>query len=270
LDILDVLARRTDLSTFLVHLTRDAGGMGPKERLERMLATRVLLAGAPMGHAVAKLRAKKLDADLATQQVVCFSEAPLEHVKHLLGEIDKRQCSFAPYGIAIPKKQGRARGVNPVWYLDMTPGQTFVLTNAVEGLVADALARGSYVGTHIGKLTPFIEQMGTWPSTKTRKEFWWEREWRHVGDFRLPPRIIILCPEEERAHFSAFIRRIDEKNREDLKLKAAAERWPDEQLRMTEMVLQPHFESFRTISPSWSLEEMLGVLAGWDVGDLRL
>ena len=34
-----------------------------------------------------------------------------------------------------------------------------------------------------------------------RKEFWWEREWRHVGAFELPAHIIVLCPECELAAF---------------------------------------------------------------------
>lgn len=49
----------------------------------------------------------------------------------------------------------------------------------------------------VAKLTPFIEQMGTGPGF--RKEFWWEREWRHLGHYELPPRVIVIAPESEHA-----------------------------------------------------------------------
>ena len=38
----------------------------------------------------------------------------------------------------------------------------------------------------IFKLTPFIETMGR-PKGGTRKEFWWERAWRKVGDLGFSP-----------------------------------------------------------------------------------
>jgi hypothetical protein len=46
------------------------------------------------------------------------------------------------------------------------------------------------------RLTPFIEQMGN-PSG--RKEFWWEREWRHVGDlsFGTDDIVVVFAPEDE-------------------------------------------------------------------------
>jgi hypothetical protein len=56
-------------------------------------------------------------------------------------------------------------------------------------------------------LTPFIEQMG--PTTNGRKEFWWEREWRHVGHFRFEPEHIVVAfaPEDQRASLQAKLRK---------------------------------------------------------------
>jgi hypothetical protein len=47
------------------------------------------------------------------------------------------------------------------------------------------------------RLTPFIEQMG--PTRDGRKEFWWEREWRLVGDllFRPGDIVVVFAPEGE-------------------------------------------------------------------------
>lgn len=46
------------------------------------------------------------------------------------------------------------------------------------------------------RITPFIEQMGK-PGL-TRKEFWWEREWRHAGDLDLglSDIVAVFVPED--------------------------------------------------------------------------
>jgi hypothetical protein len=46
----------------------------------------------------------------------------------MLGQIEGRSVQLEPYGIAITKKLGRKGGVNPVWYLDMTPGHAGLRT----------------------------------------------------------------------------------------------------------------------------------------------
>jgi hypothetical protein len=136
------------------------------------------------------------------------TETPLEYVHLLLQQIDNRQVQFEPYGIAFPKKLGRARGVNPVWYVDITPGHDWLM-GPVNGLLSEAIAANELDTAPIGKLAPFIEQMGTQPGTPGnpgyRKEFWWEREWRHVRTFRLPEHVIVLCPEDQFDDFGAVV-----------------------------------------------------------------
>lgn len=92
--------------------------------------------------------------------------------------------------------------MNPVWYIDMTEGRTWVIANTLDQLrdwaVNDAAASGrNFHDYSLARLFPFIEQMGTWTGHNP-KEFWWEREWRHVGPLTLPATgVIWLCPEEE-------------------------------------------------------------------------
>src|SRR4051794_34015473 len=112
----DVIARRSDLSTFLVHLTRTSNGQSGHDRLRSMILNWRLDATSMFG--AAKGRLEEVGAVTATQKCVCFTETPLEYVHLLLQQIDNRQVQFEPYGIAFPKKLGRARGVNPVWYID--------------------------------------------------------------------------------------------------------------------------------------------------------
>ena len=185
----DILRRRTDLSTFLVHLTRSHENRSAKDRLKTIVKDECLRVGAPMGHAHGALADAGVSVE--SQRCVCFSETPLEHVSLLVEEIEGRECQFEPYGIAITKKQGRAEGVNPVWYGDITPGHDW-LSNPINALVDEAVQYRSFEGSHLARLTPFIEPMGRGkgPKGPYRKEFWWEREshsnrfhethWNHV------------------------------------------------------------------------------------------
>jgi hypothetical protein len=196
--IRDVLNRRTDLSTFVVHLTRDKGERTARQALDSIIRERVLRAQTAMGWA--RLEDDQADPTKQSQRVVCFSETPLEHIYSLVADIEGRAIRLAPYGLAMTKLTARRMGVNPIWYVDMTPGRDWVLRDAIEALTEQAKKSGNFHEQPIARLTPLFEQMGTWPSVDSQKEFWWEREWRHVGDLHLDlptPGVIWLCPEEE-------------------------------------------------------------------------
>lgn len=197
MDIKQLLARRSDLSTFLIHLTREyPEGTAAKDNLKSILSNKVIEARSAYGSAVVRLN--KLGADKAknlnTQKVVCFTETPLEHVRLLVEEIQGRKFKFGPYGIAISKRTARVWGVNPVWYLDITPGHHW-LTEPLNKIIDKEIQGMAFVTSEIAQLTPFIEQMGT--GEDYFKEYWWEREWRHVGDLSLVMKFIIICPEED-------------------------------------------------------------------------
>lgn len=227
-----LLARRSDLSTFLVHLTRDREGATAKDALLSILKAGKIEARSPMGPAVAKLEAKRMST--TSQRCVAMTETPIEHVSLLTGPIEGRACQFEPFGVAITKKQGRRLEVNPIWYLDATPRTTGKdwLTKPWNDLIDAAIATKNFDSQPVAKLTPFVEQMGTWPSSGTRKEFWWEREWRHVGDFVLPDHFMVLCPEEDHGD------------------------------------VQQHAIGLPLIDPRWSLEQIIGHLAQFDPRDI--
>ena len=228
----ELLSRRTDLSTFLVHLTR---GENPGDNLRSILKTKAIIAKNPFGIAVSKLSGQAEALEL--QKVVCFTETPLEYVKHLVEKIETRQFQFEPYGLAIPKKIARQRGVNPVWYVDdnRETGKTWlmerldrILKRAIKSTVSDERT--------ILEITPFVEPM--FYSRKPRKEFWWEREWRIVGNFKIRDRFIGLCPEKEINDFEKF------SNSQGFKV--------------------------QFIDPMWSLEVIVGKLAGFQPADINV
>lgn len=207
--ISDLVSRRTDLSTFVVHLTREYQLRSAKDNLLAILTNRSISARSAMGSAIKPLKSDDLRAyvtaaDRNSQRVVCFTETPLEHLHLMLERIDdlSRNCEFKGYGIAMTKKVAREHAINPIWYMDITPGHDW-LTNPLNRLIAEAARRRNFAGSDIARLTPFIEQMGSFGG-RYRKEFWWEREWRHLGDFELPDRVIVIAPEDEHDEFAHF------------------------------------------------------------------
>jgi hypothetical protein len=238
----EILSQRSDLSTFLVHLTKDNGSTPAYDILKAILQSQKIEARSPFGQALKALGDAHLPKD--SQNCVCFTETPLVHLRLLLGTIDGRQVNLQPYGIAIPKKVGRKASVNPVWYLDMTPNAPGWLTIPFNQIIKDAIANNAAVpfDQHpIAQLAPFIEQMGTWSKSKSRKEFWWEREWRKRGDFTIPHRVIVVAPEEKHAELKQFIDGIG-----------------------------TYSPTIKLIDASWSLEQIIGGLAGFQPADLGL
>lgn len=228
-EIEEILPRRSDLSTFLVHLTRSGNGSA-KDILCKILIEGRLSARSPFGHAFADM--KKAGWDLADQMCVCFTEVPLEYICLLAEPIKGRSVVMEPYGIAITKKQGRRKDANPVWYIDQTIGRTW-LTNPLNQIVREAID-GKNPGHPIFRITPFIEQFGEY------KDFHWEREWRCIGDFRLPKHFMIIAPESDHADIKKVV---SEKGSMDP-------------------------SNIRFIDAHWGLEKCIARLAGFDPADL--
>jgi hypothetical protein len=232
LDIREVLNRRGDLSTFVVHLTKDGEDQSARQRLESILTGRppTLEARTAMGFAASQDDPN--DVQKQSQRVVCFTETPLEHIYSHVADIDGRRERFQPYGVALTKMTARRLGINPVFYVDRTPGQyqQWRLANAFEALMNAAIQTGDFHNQPIARVLPFVEIMGTWPTTGRKKEFWWEREWRHVSGLTLQPQLIdglVLCPENEIDHFEAILRPGD---RRGLLRQCIDPRWSVEQI----------------------------------------
>lgn len=182
-----------------------------------------------------KLKAAALADDLEAQRVVCFTETPLHQLYMLFAPIEDRSFQFQPYGLALTKMLARRRGINPVWYVDITPGHDWLMQH-VDSLVQTAIDEGAFADAPIARLAPFIEQMGT--GANYRKEFWWEREWRHLEDFFLRDNLILIAPKHDHA-------------------------------RIEEVAAESGLKA-RSIDASWGLEEIIAMLAGFAEEDVRI
>ncbi|WP_176562331.1 abortive infection system antitoxin AbiGi family protein [Mycolicibacterium palauense] len=237
--IADMLHRRNDLSTFLVHFTRDApdGGGTAFDALKAIVTQLKIEARTAYG------LASNHPTAAGSQRVVCFTETPLEHSWTMTRELAERRTSkFAPYGLAFTKTYARRRACNPVWYINQTRGfdwPTQALNTAIAGEIRPYEHRDS-----LFRITPFIEQMGDWSQggTTRMKEFWWEREWRRVGDFSFEPihTVALLAPASDHT-----------------------------ELRQT--LDATGFWSSRAVpilDPDWGLERMIAVMSGVAPEDL--
>lgn len=123
--------------------------------------------------------------------------------------IVERQIKLKPYGLALTKVIARRSGVNPVWYVDMTPSGHEWLANPIKALKDEAVVSGDFHTKPIARLLPFFDWMGgPFPRNPVSKEFWWEREWRHQGDLSLASfwkKIIWLCPQAEHDAFAELV-----------------------------------------------------------------
>ena len=189
------------------------------------------------------------DRTKQNQRVVCFSETPLEHVNLMCGEIEGRTVALEPYGVALTKLKARKLGINPVWYIDMTGGadsHNWRLSKTLDDIrnaaVRQARADNENFHTYsLAALFPFMEQMGTWGGGN-RKEFWWEREWRHVGDLSLPfAGLIWLCPEAE-------IAGVNERAGYELKP------WLDPTWGLEEIIAHLSGFPLREVTPFWTTD----------------
>jgi hypothetical protein len=253
LKIREVLSRRSDLSTFLVHLTRDWTDeeedyfQSARDAFAQIIEQRRLLAVSPMGFA--QEQDDPADTAKQSQRVVSFTETPLEYTHAMFVEIEdrERRIKLRPYGLALTKVIARQRAVNPVWYVDMTPAGHEWLAHQIWSLRDTAVATAAFHEQPIARLLPFVDWMGgPFPLTGKAKEFWWEREWRHQGHFELAPiwsKIIWLCPAEEHDEFKGHV---------------------------NAATIAGEIASDTFIDPSWGLEEIIAHLAGLPMSDVSV
>ena len=233
--ITELLARRTDLSSFIVHFTRKGNdNQTPKQNLRNILKQRVIEARTPFGPA-AQLLPIKRRLDIKSQNCVSFSETPLEHLHCLTRRLADRRVTLSAYGLAFTKMTTRKLGANPIWYVDITPGHDWLMNPINELIKREVKRRKRFRDSPLAQVTPFIEQMGSGQKRDGygyRKEFWWEREWRFRGDFIFSLKNVALglANEKRIGEFERFTERLGRK--------------------------------IPFVDPKWSLEKMIAHLSG--------
>ncbi|MEO8347815.1 MAG: hypothetical protein ABI610_02800 [Acidobacteriota bacterium] len=129
--------------------------------------------------------------------------------------------------------------------MDLTEPAPWPLRNAINSVIDRATTGGWFA--EVQHVFPFIELMYTRRdnagAVRTQNEWWWEREWRHVGDVDLTPiwnKILWLCPASEIPAIEALVR-----------------------VRGGDPAA-----AVRCVDPNWGLERIVGRLMGLSDDDL--
>ncbi len=113
--IKEVLSERTDISRFVVHLTKNTNDGNALENLVSILNDKEIRGR--NHHCLFSPMLRAEEEDLQERfNVVCFTETPLDKI-HLLTEISNRKVNLEPYGIVFKKEKIRKSRGNPVFYI---------------------------------------------------------------------------------------------------------------------------------------------------------
>ena len=208
----DIMDFRTDISPFLVHLTRTSDGQVARARLESIIGEKKLEVGPTLvSHASFGFPYMELQNPAVAEffQAVCFTETPLDQI-HCLLDVQDRAVNLEPYGLVFLRQRLQERGVAPVIYLNNELGDKPPLVQALAQLVDEKpdIARQilPLIAVFGKKLPPACQ--GVPPSG--RIDFLWEREWRWPrsrGDFsfNITDVFIGLCPHDEISEFENML-----------------------------------------------------------------
>ena len=208
-NIQDVLHFRSDISPFLVHLTRTIRNVRTaKEALEQIIEHKRLESGdEPISAAQYGTWTSRMNQEDIKRffSAICFTETPLNEI-HCLLEITNRQVNLSPYGLVFIKDKLRAKGVNPVLYINNETEDKDDIFRALCTLMESDPVSAE-------KLLPLFSVFGNgilapWARNPRRNnvDFLWEREWRYPScygplTFNSEDIFIGICPHEEINHF---------------------------------------------------------------------
>lgn len=232
-DIANILPFRSDIASYLTHLTRDyyTGDVKSlaKDNLKSILTEEKLYADRSNDSTnISDARYGGYTSDMGTQEqltyfsAVCFTETPLEEI-HCLLEIKQRQIDLQPYGLVFRKESLLGKGVCPVLYLNNTtvrangdisePHPQDSVIEFLFGIMANPDAPENELEV-ARKLLPLVSSFGPYikgpqqrQRRKDKKNFLWEREWRlpyvwsPMNFSRKDDVYVGLCPDGEIEEF---------------------------------------------------------------------
>jgi hypothetical protein len=220
-----VLQLRDDLSPFLIHLTRTGTVKlrtdvlphitadkslyrTAKDRLERVLATKKIVAISPFGYFNYKVpqtypsgftsnRASKVQRQWL--RAACFTETPLDHIHIQTQPILGRNLHFESYGLAFTENFIRRNGGSPVMYF---ASENRGIRDALDSM---AVAQNA---DKFKSIMPFYDSFGRrLYGQGPDVDFRWEREWRTTEDvaFSFTDVAFGLCKTADIQHFETLV-----------------------------------------------------------------
>jgi len=192
----DITETREDISRFMVHLTRDNSadfdnGQSATKNFGDIYRSREILA--VKAHCLHGRKVRLLPVRHRSKfEVACFTETPLEQIKHLTKPMAGRRTQMEPYGFVFKSEFIKALGGQQVTYINSYAGNSHVR----EGY--DAIYQTGVSNDFRGKgwqILPHVSAM------HQRYDFAWEREWRVAASvkFDLSDLVCVILPDDYHA-----------------------------------------------------------------------
>lgn len=213
---------RSDLSRFVVHLTRDdtrdfSDGASAPDNFGAIVESRTIIAAKP--HC---LHWKKIPRKYKRKfSVCCFTEVPLSELHLLTRNIPGRQIQLSEYGFVFSREFLISKKAQPALYIN-SYNQNFSLREVAD-TIYEVVEKAKFQEGKLQRFLPYLNAMNE------QYDFAWEREWRILGDLVFKPRdiVCVVLPEN------------------------GAEEWRERFLQ----------RGIPAISPGWSTEEIVWELS---------
>ena len=183
---------RTDLSRFVVHLTRDDtndfgdDGASAAENFRAIVKDQTIYSFQP--HC---LYSDQIPEKYENKFCVCcFTEIPLTELHLLTRHIKGRRIQLSEYGIVFSREFLISKGAQPAIYIN-SYHENMWLREAADR-IWEIAKRNDFRDRKLWRIVPFLNAM------HERYDFTWEREWRIWGDLSFAPEdiVCVTLPEQ--------------------------------------------------------------------------
>jgi len=177
----DILHFRSDISPFLVHLTREHDELTAQQALKSIIEDRCLRCSLSD---VSDVRFGVHYSDVPDClkkgffSASCFTETPLNEIHSLL-EIENRQKELAPYGLVFLKENLAQKGVSPVLYINNKNADKDPVFAAIASLAESHPEEALELLPLFAVYGKKLKGVGAGHRSSGKNEFIWEREWRY-------------------------------------------------------------------------------------------
>lgn len=196
-----MIDKRSDLSRYLVHLTRNYKNESALDNLISILKTKTIQAR--NYHCLFSPKLRKMDiSDVLKNsfKTVCFTETPLNQIKNLVQDIPDRSINLQPYGIVFWRDQLLEKGANSAIYLNAqgTDLRDYLIQQFDDQFRnVKTLRKLKKEDSYYNEIVQYFSLINV---INDKYDFSWEREWRYHGDFKFNYRnmVAIVCDNPEK------------------------------------------------------------------------
>lgn len=230
--------KRSDISRFLVHLTRRSMSIDAEDNLISILKEKKI--EARNHHCLFSPKIKNMDitSQLTNAfKTVCFTETPLDQIDKLATEGFPRRIKLQPYGLVFWRDNMITTGANPAIYLNAegTTLREYLLSEFDRQFKdVNALYKLKNNEEYYREIIHYYSLVNI---IRDKHDFSWEREWRHSGNFKFKYSDVVA---------------IVAKNPDDF-LKRCEIELPDQKFKFIKRI--------PIISSSWSYEDVVEEMA---------